>query len=168
MPASQGNNPFWFLNQRSPVFARLCIASSSSPLATQVGLGVLRDGGNGFDAAMAMAEVMAVVEPMFSSLGGDTMILAWSAADRRVYGLNGSGPAPSGASLEQIGPGPFVPEQGATSVTLPGALAGWLALQERFRSRSLEQLWEPAIRYAREGYPMGVSRSPGSDNTRSR
>lgn len=141
MSASQGNNPFWFLNRRSPVFVKECIASSSSPLATQVGLGVLRDGGNAFDAAVAMAGMMAVVEPMFSDLGGDTMILAWSATDQRVYGLNGSGPAPSGASLERIGPGPFVPDHGATPVTLPGALAGWLALLERFGSRSLEPLW---------------------------
>jgi gamma-glutamyltranspeptidase/glutathione hydrolase len=157
MPESQHDNPFWFLDRRSPVFAKECIASSSSPLATQVGLGVLRDGGNAFDAAVAMAGMMAVVEPMFSGLGGDTMILVWSATDQRVYGLNGSGPAPSGASLERMGPGPFVPEHGAVSVTLPGALAGWLALQERFGSRSLEALWAPAISYAREGYPVGES-----------
>lgn len=133
------------------------MASSSSPLVTQVGLAVLHDGGNAFDAAVAMAGLMTVAEPTMSGLGGDTMILAWSAADQRVYGLNGSGPAPSGASLERIGPGPFVPEHGAPSVTLPGALAGWHALQQRFGSRSLEQLWEPAIRYAREGYPVGES-----------
>ncbi|MCP9886277.1 gamma-glutamyltransferase [Synechococcus sp. ATX 2A4] len=157
MSPSQSDNPLRFLDQRSPVFSKECIASSSSPLATQVGLGVLREGGNAFDAAVAMAGMMAVVEPMFSGLGGDTMILAWSAADQRVYGLNGSGPAPSGASLERIGAGPYVPEHGAVSVTLPGALAGWLKLQDRFGSRSLEDLWQPAIRYAREGYPVGES-----------
>ena len=146
-----------FLDQRSPVFTRDCIASSSSPLVTQVGLAVLRDGGNAFDAAVAMAGLMAVVEPMWNGLGGDTMILAWSAAEQRVYGLNGSGPAPSGASLERIGAAPFVPDHGAQAVTLPGAISGWTALLDRFGSRSLDQLWLPAIRYAREGYPVGES-----------
>jgi len=146
-----------FVDQRSPVFTRDCIASSSSPLVTQVGLAVLRDGGNAFDAAVAMAGLMAVVEPMWNGLGGDTMILAWSAAEQRVYGLNGSGPAPSGASLERIGAAPFVPDHGAQAVTLPGAIAGWTALLDRFGSRSLDQLWLPAIRYAREGYPVGES-----------
>ncbi|MEA5415848.1 gamma-glutamyltransferase family protein [Synechococcus sp. BA-132 BA5] len=157
MTASQHKNPMGFLNQRSPVFTRECLASSSSPLVTQVGLAVLRDGGNAFDAAVAMAGMMAVAEPTMSGLGGDTMILAWSAPDQRAYGINGSGPAPSGASLERIGPGPFVPEHGASAVTLPGALAGWVELHKRFGSRSLEQLWEPAIRYARDGYPVGES-----------
>lgn len=157
MASSPHENPVRFLTQRSPVFVKECVASSSSPLATQVGLGVLRDGGNAFDAAVAMAGLMAVAEPLFNGLGGDTMILAWSAADQRVVGLNGSGPAPSGASLDRIGSAPFVPEHGAHSVTLPGALAGWLELQKRFGSRSLEALWEPAIRYAREGYPVGES-----------
>ena len=67
MSASQRDDPFWFLDRRSPVFASECVASSSSPLATQVGFGVLRDGGNAFDAAVAMAGMMAVVEPMFSA-----------------------------------------------------------------------------------------------------
>lgn len=150
-------NPLGFLNRRSPVFTRECVASSSSPLVTQVGLAVLRDGGNAFDAAVAMAGLMAVAEPTMSGLGGDTMVLAWSEADQRAYGLNGSGPAPSGASLERIAPGSFVPEHGAHSVTLPGAVSGWVELQRRFGSRSLEQLWEPAIRYARDGYPVGES-----------
>jgi gamma-glutamyltranspeptidase len=155
--ADRPDDPTGFLGRRSPVFTRHCIASSSSPLATQVGLRVLEDGGNAFDAAVAMAGMMAVVEPMMSGLGGDTMILAWSAKDGKVFGLNGSGVAPSGASLERIGNRPMMPETGATSVTIPGAVDGWCRLLERFGSRSLARLWEPAVAAARDGYPVGES-----------
>jgi gamma-glutamyltranspeptidase/glutathione hydrolase len=151
------DDPTGFLGRRSPVFTRHCLASSSSPLATQVGLRVLEEGGNACDAAVAMAGMMAVVEPMMSGLGGDTMILVWSARERRVYGLNGSGRAPSGASLERIGKRPMMPDAGAAAVTIPGAVDGWCRLLERFGSRLLGQLWEPAVAAARDGYPVGES-----------
>jgi gamma-glutamyltranspeptidase/glutathione hydrolase len=146
-----------FLNRRSPIFTRRCIASSSSPLATQAGFRVLADGGNAFDAAITMAGMMGVIEPMFSGLGGDTMILVWSAKDRKVYGLNGSGAAPSGASLARLPPGTFVPDTGPLSVTIPGAVDGWCVLHERFGSKPLASLWEPAVAAAREGFPVGES-----------
>ena len=146
-----------FLDRRSPVFARRAMASCSSPLVTRVGLRVLEQGGNAADAAVAMAGMLAVAEPMMSGLGGDTMVLVWSAREQRVLGLNGSGMAPSGASLERIGPVPVMPEHGAASVTIPGAVDGWCALLERFGTRSLAQLWEPVIAYARDGYPVGES-----------
>jgi gamma-glutamyltranspeptidase/glutathione hydrolase len=150
-------DPAAFLARRSPVFTRRCVASSSSPTVTQAGFRVLADGGNACDAALAMAAMMGVVEPMMSGLGGDTMVIAWSAKDRRVHGLNGSGAAPSGASLDRVPPGPFVPEHGPTSVTVPGAVDGWCALHERFGSRPLATLWEPAVAAAREGFPIGES-----------
>ncbi|MFY8149481.1 MAG: gamma-glutamyltransferase family protein [Prochlorococcaceae cyanobacterium] len=146
-----------FLDRRSPVFAGRAMASSSSPLVTRVGLRVLEQGGNAADAAVAMAGMLALAEPMMSGLGGDTMAMVWSARDRNVFALNGSGRAPSGASLERIGPVPLMPEHGAASVTIPGAVDGWCTLLERFGTRSLEQLWEPVIGYAREGYPVGES-----------
>lgn len=155
--APRAGDPTGFLGRRSPVFARRALASSSSPLATRVGLRVLEGGGNAFDAAVAMAGMMAVVEPMMSGLGGDTMILAWSAKDKRVYGLNGSGVAPSGANLDRVANLPMMPESGAVSVTVPGAVDGWCSLLERFGSRSLAALWEPAVEAAREGYPVGES-----------
>lgn len=146
-----------FLSRRSPVITRRCVASSSSPLATQVGLRVLEGGGNAFDAAVAMAGMMAVAEPMMSGLGGDTMILAWSARERKVFGLNGSGTAPSGASLESVAGLPVMPTTGARSVTIPGAVDGWCRLLERFGTRPLHTLWEPAVAAARDGYPVGES-----------
>jgi gamma-glutamyltranspeptidase/glutathione hydrolase len=149
--------PTGFLGRRSPVFTRRCVASSSSPLVTQVGLRVLEEGGNAFDAAVAMAGMMAVAEPMFSGLGGDTMILAWSAKEQKVLGLNGSGVAPPGASLDKVADRPFMPEHGAQAVTIPGAVDGWCRLLERFGTRPLATLWEPAVAAAREGYPVGES-----------
>jgi gamma-glutamyltranspeptidase/glutathione hydrolase len=146
-----------FLHRRSPVFAGRAMASSSSPLVTRVGLRVLEQGGNAVDAAVAMAGMLALAEPMMSGLGGDTMVLVWSAKDQKVFGLNGSGRAPSGASLERIGYGPVMPEHGAATVTIPGALDGWCALLERFGTQSLQQLWEPVIAYASEGYAVGES-----------
>lgn len=146
-----------FLSRRSPVITRHFVASSSSPLATRVGLRVLEDGGNAFDAAVAMAAMMAVAEPMMSGLGGDTMILAWSARDRKVFGLNGSGVAPSGASLDSVGGLTVMPTAGAQSVTIPGAVDGWCRLLGRFGTRPLQKLWEPAVAAARDGYPVGES-----------
>ena len=146
-----------FLHRRSPVFAGRAMASSSSPLVTRVGLLVLERGGNAVDAAVAMAGMLALAEPMMSGLGGDTMALVWSARDQKVFGLNGSGRAPSGASLDRIGSVPVMPEHGAATITIPGAFDGWCALLERFGSQSLQQLWEPVITYAREGYAVGES-----------
>jgi gamma-glutamyltranspeptidase/glutathione hydrolase len=146
-----------FLHRRSPVLTGQAIASSSSPLVTRVGLQVLEQGGNAVDAAIAMAGMLSLAEPMMSGLGGDTMVLVWSARDQKVYGLNGSGRAPSGASLDRIGSVPVMPEHGAASVTIPGAVDGWCALLERFGTRSLQQLWDPVIGYARNGYPVGES-----------
>jgi gamma-glutamyltranspeptidase/glutathione hydrolase len=151
------DDPTGFLGRRSPVFARRCVASSSSPLVTQVGLRVLEDGGNAFDAAVAMAGMMAVAEPMMSGLGGDTMILAWSAKEKKVFGLNGSGAALPGASLDKVADRPLMPEHGAESVTIPGAVDGWCRLLERFGTRPLASLWQPAVAAAREGYPVGES-----------
>jgi gamma-glutamyltranspeptidase/glutathione hydrolase len=150
-------NPTGFLSRRSPVFTRRCVASSSSPLVTQVGLRVLEEGGNAFDAAVAMAGMMAVAEPMFSGLGGDTMILAWSAKEGKVLGLNGSGVAPPGASLDKVADRPFMPEHGAEAVTIPGAVDGWCTLLERCGTQPLAKLWEPAVNAARDGYPVGES-----------
>lgn len=155
--AIRPDDPTGFLGRRSPVFTTQALASSSSPLATRIGLRVLEDGGNAFDAAVAMAGMMAVAEPMMSGLGGDTMILAWSAKERKVYGLNGSGRAPSGADIARVTDGPLMPEHGAVAVTIPGAVDGWCRLLERFGSRPLARLWEPAIASARDGYPVGES-----------
>lgn len=126
-------------------------------MATQAGFRVLAEGGNACDAVIAMAAMVGVVEPMMSGLGGDTVAIVWSARDRKAYGLNGTGAAPSGASIDRIPPGPFVPQNGPMSVTVPGAFDGWCALHERFGSKPLADLLEPAAAAARDGFPIGES-----------
>lgn len=157
MAPASANRTAGFLARRSPVITRHCVASSSSPLATEVGLRVLREGGNAFDAAVAMAGMMAVIEPMMCGLGGDTMILAWSAKDQKVFGINGSGCAPAGVELDKVGALAVMPTTGAGSVTIPGAVDGWCRLLERFGTVALQRLWEPAVAAARDGFPVGES-----------
>src|SRR5437867_3123340 len=132
------------------VFPHAAVASPHY-LASTAGLAVLLSGGNAADAAVAMNLVLAVVYPHMCGLGGDLFAMVWQEGE--LAGLNSSGHLPTSAKLE----GDSVPRTGVASATVPGAVAGWLALLERFGSRSLRELAAPAIRYAREGCP----RAPG-------
>jgi gamma-glutamyltranspeptidase/glutathione hydrolase len=131
-------------------FSRHAVCSPLT-LASEIGLVVLRDGGNAADAAIATALALAVAYPHMCGVGGDLLAMVW--ADGELVGLNSSGRLPAAASLPANG----VPQHGAASATVPGAPAGWMALAERFGTRPLAALAEPAIRLAREG----VERSPG-------
>lgn len=130
--------------------------SSDHPLATQEGMRVLREGGNAVDAALAMAGVLAVVRPHMNGVGGDAFILVYEASSGRVYALNGSGRAGALAT-----PGFFrekgleeIPATGALSVSVPGAVAAWVDVHERFGTMPFAGLLEPAIHYARQGFPV--------------
>lgn len=141
---------------RSTVYAPRGAAATSQPLATTAALKILQDGGNAFDAAVAAAAVLNVVEPHMTGLGGDVFALFWSAREKRLLGLDASGRAGSLAdpdSLAALGL-TEVPYRGARSVTVPGALSGWVALLERYGTRSLAQVLEPAIVLAEEGFPV--------------
>jgi len=128
-------------------------AAVASPhyLASSTGLTVLASGGNAVDAAVAMNLVLAVVYPHMCGLGGDLFVMVW--ADGELVGLNSSGRLPAEARLEGDG----IPRTGPASATVPGAVAGWLALLDRYGTRPLSALARPAIRLAREGAP----RAPG-------
>ena len=132
------------------------MACSSQPLAASVGRDILKAGGNAADAAIAMAAMVSVTEPMMNGLGGDCMILV--ALERRVFGLNGSGRAGSRLTLDNLRAAGFssMPQAGAATVTVPGALDGYLALHERFGSMDLSALVEPAAAYAEEGFAVGT------------
>lgn len=141
---------------RSAVRAMNGMVSSSQPLASQVGLEVLKKGGNAADAAIAMAAVLAVIEPGMSGLGGDAFALVYRAKTGEVRALNGSGRAPAGMTRERFARSgqkqiPFV---GIDSVTVPGAFAAWVALNEAEGSRPLAELLAPAINYAEAGFPV--------------
>ncbi len=132
------------------------MACSSQPLAAAIGRDVLKAGGNAADAAFAMAAMVNVAEPMMNGLGGDCMILAhWDGA---VFGLNGSGRSGSRLTVDNLRAAGFasMPQAGAATVTVPGALDGYLALHERFGSMDLADLVEPAAAYAEEGFPVGA------------
>ncbi len=129
---------------------------SSQPLATQAGLDVLKRGGNAADAAVAMAAVLNVVEPMSTGIGGDAFVLVYTAKTRAISALNASGRAPAAAALDyfkkkNIG---FIPDDGMLPVTVPGALDGWSLIAERFGTMPLGALLAPAIDYAENGFPV--------------
>ena len=142
----------------APLFPHAAVCSPHY-LASSAGLAVLASGGNAVDAAVATNLVLAVVYPHMCGLGGDLFAMVWADGDPSrdlragLSGLNSSGRLPAGAKLE----GETVPRTGIASATVPGAVAGWMALLERYGTRSLQELARPAIRLAREGCP----RAPG-------
>jgi gamma-glutamyltranspeptidase/glutathione hydrolase len=141
---------------RSPVYAPHGVIATSQPLASAAGLAVLQRGGNAIDAAVTAAAVLALVEPHMTGLGGDMFALVWSAKDKKLIGLNGSGRAGAGMTREELlrRGRSAVPTDGAEAITVPGALSGWAALLNRYGTISLAQALEPAIRLADEGFPV--------------
>jgi gamma-glutamyltranspeptidase/glutathione hydrolase len=140
---------------RSTVYAPRAAIATSQPLASATGLEVLQGGGNAVDAAVAAAAVLGVVEPHMTGMGGDLFAILWSAEEGRLVGLDASGRAGSGTSLQALsGHGGRMPRKGYQAITVPGALSGWAALTERYGTRSLGDLLAPAIRLAEEGFPV--------------
>ena len=141
---------------RSEVYATQGMVATSQPLATQAGLRVLEEGGNAIDAAIAANAVLGVVEPTGCGIGGDLFAIVWDAKTKKLHGLNASGPAGSLASIEKVRAAGLskIPAHGGMSVSVPGAVAGWEALHERFGSVPFAQLMAPAEKYASEGFPV--------------
>ncbi len=141
---------------RSMVISRHGIVASEHPLASQAGAQVLAEGGNAVDAAISANAVMGVVAPMTSGMGGDLFAIVYDAKSGKLYGLNSSGWAPAGLTIEFLRSHGFtnMPQRGMQSVTIPGAVAGWDALQRRFARKKLSRLLAPAIHIAEEGYPV--------------
>ncbi|MBX6391887.1 MAG: gamma-glutamyltransferase, partial [Burkholderiales bacterium] len=130
-----------------PVFARN-VVSTSQPLAAQAGLAVLAKGGNAVDAAIATAITLTVVEPISNGVGSDAFALVWDG--ERLHGLNASGRAPAAWKPEYFQH--RIPVRGWNSVTVPGAVAAWVDLSERFGVLPFAELFEAAVRYAEEGF----------------
>lgn len=155
--------PFYPASNRPDVRGTKGAVSADHPLAAEAGLRVLQEGGNAVDAALAMAGVLAVVRPHMNGVGGDAFVLVYEAATKKVYALNGSGRAGALATpeffrsqgLEEI------PSTGPLSVSVPGAVAAWVDVHERFGTLPFARLLEPAIGYARDGFP--VSKRLASD-----
>ena len=142
------------------------MVASSQPLASQAGLDILKHGGNAIDAAVATAAVLSVVEPMMVGTASDLFVMVYIAKDHRVYVLNASGTAPSGATLEHLnelgyrwdphnwGPTSGMPLHGILPVTVPGAVWGWSEILKRFGTLSFKETLDAAARYAEEGFPV--------------
>ncbi len=142
---------FPYSSRRMPVFARNVVATSQ-PLAAQAGLQMMARGGNAIDAAIATAIALTIVEPTSNGIGSDSFAQVWDGG--QLHGLNASGRAPAAWNLERFAGRDTMPLQGWDSVTVPGAVSGWVALSERFGALPFADLFEPAIRYAREGFPV--------------
>ena len=146
-------------SRRNVVFAKNGMACTSVPLGAQVGLEVLKAGGNAMDAAVAMAAGMPLFEPTGNGLGSDAFALVWVEGEKKLYGLNASGVAPAGLSAELVKGMGFseMPREGWLPTMVPGAPAGWAELNRRFGSKPLTELFAPAVRYARQGVPVPVN-----------
>ena len=141
---------------RSEVIATNGMAATSHPLATQTAIDVLKNGGNAIDAAIAANAVLGLVEPTGCGIGGDLFAIVWIEEDKKLYGLNSSGPAAQDMTIEKLKAMGIdkIPPFGPLPVTVPGAVAGWTALHKRFGNKSFEELFNNAIYYADNGFPI--------------
>lgn len=141
-------------SRRSTTVANNGMVATTQPLASQAGLDILKKGGNAVDAAIATAATLTVVEPTSNGIGGDAFALVWM--KDKLHGLNASGPAPKNISIEKVKARGHekMPQAGWIPVTVPGIPSAWAALSEKFGKLPLIDVLQPAIRYAREGYPV--------------
>ena len=141
---------------RSEVIGQNGMAATSHPLATQTAIDVLKSGGNAIDAAIAANAVLGLVEPTGCGIGGDLFAIVWDEKTNQLYGLNSSGPASEKMSIDYVKQQGFekIPAYGALPVTVPGAVAGWSALHDKFGKLPFENLFDNAIDYANDGFPV--------------
>jgi gamma-glutamyltranspeptidase/glutathione hydrolase len=138
-------------SRRQPICADNVVATSQ-PLATQAGVAMFARGGNAVDAALAAAIALTVVEPCSNGIGSDLFAILWDG--RELVGLNASGRAPAAWNRARFASHPQMPQRGIDTVTIPGAVSGWAALSQRYGKLPFADLFEPAIRFARDGYPV--------------
>src|SRR5579872_3840653 len=141
---------------RSMVINQGGIAATSQVLASQVGAQILARGGTAVDAAIAANVVLTVTEPLMTSIGGDLWVMYWDAKTGKLTGLNSSGPAPKALTPEFLAKQGItrMPQEGINSVTVPGAVRGWYEIHKRFGKLPWSELFQPAIYFAEQGYPV--------------
>ncbi|MEL7541123.1 MAG: gamma-glutamyltransferase, partial [Pseudomonadota bacterium] len=149
------------LGTRSAVVAPNAAAATAHPLATQTALDIMKRGGTAMDAAIAANAMLGLVEPTGNGIGGDLYAIVWDPKTEKLYGYNGSGRSPLGATLADMQAkadafmdGEEIPPFGAAPVTVPGTVEAWGALHEKFGALPFNMLMEPTIQYAREGAPI--------------
>lgn len=141
---------------RSEVIAQHGMACTSQPLATQVALDILKAGGNAVDAAIAANAVLGLVEPTGNGIGGDLFAIVWDAKTKKLYGLNASGRSPRSLTIDYFRENGYesIPSHGPLPVSVPGCVDGWFELNGKFGSMKMDDILQPAIDYAREGFPV--------------
>ena len=141
---------------RSEVIGQHGMVATSHPLATQIGIDVLKKGGTAIDAAIAANIALGLMEPTGSGIGGDLFAIIWDAKEQKLFGLNASGPAPQSISLDYFKQQKLakIPSFGPLPVTVPGAVDGWVKLHDKFGNQSFSSLFEPTIDYAKKGHPV--------------
>lgn len=149
-------NPLYhrYSSRRNLVYGKNGMVASSHPLASQVGIDIMKKGGNAIDAAIATAAALTVVEPTSNGIGGDAFALVW--IQGKLHGLNSSGPAPKMLTYEKVKEMGLksMPKYGFVPVTVSGVPAAWAELSKRFGNLSLKEALEPAIAIAEEGHPV--------------
>ncbi len=148
-PLASFNPGLPYASRRQPLLAANAVATSQ-PLAAQAGVSMMSNGGNAVDAAIAAAIVLTVVEPCSNGAGSDLFAIVWDGSE--LVGLNASGRAPAAWSPQRYKGRDVVGPRGWSAVTIPGAVSGWVALSRRFGKLPFADLFEPAIRYARDGF----------------
>jgi len=156
---SAGSAPDWFTGPmagRSVSRANQGMVATSQPLASQVGLEILKRGGNAVDAAIAVAAMLNVTEPNMTGIGGDCFAMIYTAKSKKLEALNASGRCPKALTLDHFVAKKItqMPLSGMETITVPGAFDGWLTLLEKYGTMKLADLMAPAISYAENGFPV--------------
>ena len=163
-----GGRPVGADYSRSPVYGARGMAATAHPLASQVAIDVLKQGGSAVDAAIAANAALGLMEPTGNGIGGDLFAIVWDPSSKKLYGYNGSGRSPAGRTLEQLKqvvaerkaagliPAELVgiPAWGELPVSVPGTIDGWFALHQQFGKLSMAQVLAPTVDYARVGFPI--------------
>ena len=141
---------------RSEVIGQNGMVATSHPLATQIGLDILKQGGTAVDAAIAANIALGLMEPTGNGIGGDLFAIIWDAKTKKLHGLNASGPAPKNLSIDYFKQQGLtkIPSYGPLPVTVPGAVDGWVKLHEKFGNLKFKSLFKPTIEYAEKGFPV--------------
>ena len=141
---------------RSEVIAENGMVATSHPLATQIGIDILKNGGNAIDAAIAANAAIGLMEPTGNGIGGDLFAIIWVEKDKKLYGLNASGRSPKNLTLDYFKNKSFseIPAYGPLPVSVPGCVDGWFEMHDKFGSIAMHEILSPAIEYADNGFPV--------------
>ncbi len=141
---------------RSEVIAENGMVATSHPLATQIGIDILKNGGNAIDAAIAANAAIGLMEPTGNGIGGDLFAIIWLEKDKKLYGLNASGRSPKNLTLDYFKNKSFskIPAYGPLPVSVPGCVDGWFEMHDKFGSIAMHEILSPAIEYADNGFPV--------------